>query len=69
MRDRKEFRFGELIEKNIFKNLSFLFQGSLKKFKAIDVKNVAKAMLIISKKKFKDIYYNSNRLQEILNKY
>jgi len=66
--DRKEFRLGEIIGKKIFKKLSFLFQGSLRKFRAIESKDVAKAMIIISKKKYQDIYFDSGYLQDISNK-
>jgi len=66
--DRKEFRLGEIIGKKIFKKSSFLFQGSLRKFRAIESKDVAKAMIIISKKKYQDIYFDSGYLQDISNK-
>ena len=66
--DRKEFRLGEIIGKTIFKKLSFLFQGSLRKFRAIESKNVAKAMIVISKNNYQDIYFDSRYLQDISNK-
>jgi len=66
--DRKEFRLGEIIGKKIFKKLSFLFQGSLRKFRAIESKNVAKAMIVISKNNYQDIYFDSGYLQDISNK-
>jgi nucleoside-diphosphate-sugar epimerase len=66
--DRKEFRLGEIIGKTIFKKLSFLFQGSLRKFRAIESKNVAKAMIVISKNNYQDIYFDSKYLQDISNK-
>ena len=66
--DRKEFRLGEIIGKKIFKKLSFLFQGSLRKFRAIESKNVAKAMIVISKNNYQDIYFDSRYLQDISNK-
>ena len=66
--DRKEFRLGEIIGKNIFKKLSFLFQGPLRKLRAIESKNVAKAMIIISKNNYQDIYFDSEYLQDISNK-
>ena len=66
--DRKEFRLGEIIGKKIFKKLSFLFQGSLRKFRAIESKNVAKAMIVISKNNYQDIYFDSEYLQDISNK-
>ena len=66
--DRNEFRLGEIIGKNIYKKLSFLFQGSLRKFRAIESKNVAKAMIVISKNNYQDIYFDSKYLQDISNK-
>jgi len=66
--DRNEFRLGEIIGKNIYKKLSFLFQGSLRKFRAIESKNVAKAMIVISKNNYQDIYFDSRYLQDISNK-
>ena len=65
---RKKFRFGEFFAQKTFKNLSFLFQGFLKQFKPIDAKNVAKAMLVISKNNFENIYFNSDYLQTLSNK-
>jgi len=65
---RKKFRFGEFFAQKTFKNLSFLFQGFLKQFKPIDAKNVAKAMLVISKNNFENIYFNSDYLQTLSKK-
>ena len=65
---RNKFRLGEFIGQLIFKNLSFLFQGSLKQYRAIDSKNVAKAMVYISKNNFKDIYFDSNNLENLSKK-
>ena len=65
---RNKFRLGEFIAQLIFKNLSFLFQGSLKQYRAIDSKNVAKAMVYISKNDFKDIYFDSSNLENLSKK-
>ena len=65
---RNSFRLGEFIGQKIFKNLSYLFLGSLKKYKAIDAKNVAMAMLYIVKNNLKDIYFDSEYLQKLSNK-
>ena len=65
---RNKFRLGEFIGQLIFKNLSFLFQGSLKQYRAIDSKNVAKAMVYISKNDFKDIYFDSSNLENLSKK-
>jgi hypothetical protein len=51
------------------KTLSFMFLGNLKKYKAIEAKTVAKAMLTIAQKNnsgFK--IYESDVIQKIINK-
>ncbi len=48
--NRKEFRLGEMIAKGLMKALSFLFIGSLNKYKGIDANDVARAMVAASKK-------------------
>jgi uncharacterized protein YbjT (DUF2867 family) len=47
--DRKEIRFGEIIGKVVMQAISFLFIGSLKKYKAIQATTVAQAMVKQSK--------------------
>lgn len=47
--NRKEFRLAELIGKGVMKGLSGLFAGKLKKFKGIDVADVAQAMVTAAK--------------------
>jgi len=42
--DRKEFRFGEKMAGAIYKGVSFLMVGGLKKYKSIEALTVAKAM-------------------------
>jgi len=67
--DRKEFRLGEKIGAFFMKILSFMFLGNLKKYKAIEAKTVAKAMLTIAQKNnsgFK--IYESDVIQKIINK-
>ena len=63
--ERNEFRLGEKIGAFIMKTLSFLFLGNLKKYKAIEGKTVAKAMLVMAQKNnsgFK--IYESDVIQE-----
>ena len=67
--NRNKFRLGEFIGQKLFKSLSFLFQGPLKEYRAIKAKDVAKAMIYISKNDFKDTYYDSGRLQNLAKKY
>jgi len=66
--ERKEFRLGEKIGAFFMKTLSFLFLGNLKKYKPIEGKTVAKAMLVIGQTNnsgFK--IYESDMIQEIGN--
>lgn len=66
--NRTEFRLGEKIGAFFMKTLSFLFLGNLKKYKAIEGKTVAKALLTIVKTNnsgFK--IYESDVIQEIGN--
>jgi uncharacterized protein YbjT (DUF2867 family) len=66
--NRTEFRLGEKVGAFFMKSLSFLFLGNLKKYKPIEGKTVAKALLKIAetnKKGFK--IYESDAIQEIGN--
>ena len=65
---RNKFRFGEFIGQKLFKNLSFLFLGPLKQYRAIEAKDVSKAMLYISKNDQKIIYYDSEYIQDLSKK-
>ncbi len=47
--NRKGFRLGEYIGKIVMKAISFLFIGKLKRYKAIEARDVAKAMIKLSK--------------------
>ena len=61
--DRKENRKGEKIAKFIFKNLSFIFIGKLRPFKAIRATNVAKAIMYIKNNELKDLFFTSDKLE------
>ena len=64
--NRTEFRLGEKIGAFFMKTLSFVFLGNLKKYKAIEGKTVAKALLTIAQANnsgFK--IYESDVIQEI----
>ena len=66
--NRTEFRLGEKVGAFFMKTLSFLFLGNLKKYKPIEGKTVAKALLKIAKTNnigFK--IYESDAIQEIGN--
>lgn len=66
---RKEFRFWELIGKGLMQTLSFIFIGSLKKYKAIHAQNVAKAMIIIANNNFPKNIFESDEMKEISETY
>ena len=63
--DRKENRVGERIAKSIFKSLSFIFVGKLRSFKAIHANNVAKAIMYITKNQLKDLFFTSDKLEDL----
>ena len=66
--NRTEFRLGEKVGGFFMKMLPFLFFGNLKKYKPIESKTVAKALLRIAQKNNKGFkIYESNRIQEIGN--
>ena len=66
--DRTEFRLGEKVGAFFMKMLPFLFIGSFKKYKPIEGKTVAKALLKIAQKNNKGFkIYESNVIQEIGN--
>ena len=65
--DRKEKRLGEKLGIFVFKLLSPLFLGPLKKMKPIQSEKVAKAMIKISNGDFKQQVFESNELVEISN--
>ena len=67
MGDRKEKRVGEKVGIFIFKLLSPLFLGPLKKMKPIHSKKVAKAMIKITNGDFKQNVFESNEIVEISN--
>ena len=63
--DRKEKRIGEKIGILIFKLLSPLFVGPLKKMKPIHSEKVAKAMLNISNNEHNKVIFESNEIVEL----
>ena len=65
--NRKEKRFGEKIGIFLFKLLSPLFLGPLKKMKPIHSEKVAKVMIKISNGDFKQHVFESNEIAEISN--
>ena len=67
MGDRKEKRVGEKVGIFIFKLLSPLFLGPLKKMKPIHSKKVARAMIKITNGDFKQNVFESNEIVEVSN--
>ena len=65
--DRKEKRLGEKLGIFVFKLLSPLFLGPLKKMKPIQSEKVAKAMIKISNGEFKHHVFESNEIVELSN--
>ena len=63
--NRKTFRLGERIGILVMKALSIFFLGSLKKYKPIQVKYVAKAMVHIAEKNFEKKIFLSDHLEEL----
>ena len=61
---RNETRIGEGIAQFIFKKLSFIFIGKLRPLKAISALNVSKAIIRISEKKYKGLYFTSDKLED-----
>ena len=67
MGNRKEKRFGEKIGIFLFKLLSPLFLGPLKKMKPIQSEKVAKAMIKVSNDDFQQTIFESNEIVEFAN--
>ena len=67
MGNRKEKRFGEKIGIFLFKLLSPLFLGPLRKMKPIQSEKVAKAMIKVSKGEFQQTIFESNEIIEVAN--
>ena len=65
--DRKEKRIGEKIGIFVFKVLSPLFLGPLKKMKPIHSATVAKAMIAITQNDSSKTIFESNEISEIIN--
>ncbi|OAB27329.1 Uncharacterized conserved protein YbjT, contains NAD(P)-binding and DUF2867 domains [Flavobacterium fryxellicola] len=66
--NRTEFRLGEKLGAFFMKTFSFLFLGNIKKYKPIESKTVAKALLKIAQTNTKGFkIYESDAIQEIAN--
>jgi len=67
MGDRKEKRVGEKIGIFVFKLLSPLLLGPLKKMRPIHSETVAKAMIAIAQSNIQQITFESNEISKIIN--
>lgn len=65
MGNRSEFRFGEKVGIGFMKTFGWLFIGSLKKYRGIDARDVASAMIKISTLPAEKLVYESDELREI----
>lgn len=63
--DREEYRFGEEMGKVFMKTFAFAFKGKWKKYKGIEAKDVAKAMIHIAGFSLPKMIYESDELQEL----
>ena len=66
MGDRKEKRVGEKIGIFVFKLLSPLLLGPLKKMKPIHSEIIAKAMIVTAQNDTQQITFESNEISEII---
>ena len=62
---RKEFRFGEMVGKGFMKAFNFLLFGKLKKYRGINARSVARAMIEIANMPTNKIHFESNEIAEI----
>lgn len=63
--ERKEFRLAEELTKPIAKLFSFFLFGKLKKYRAIEAKKVAKAMITLAISGISDVIIESDKIQEL----
>ncbi len=66
---RKEFRFAEKISIAVFKFLSFIFVGPLRKYKGINGEDVAKSMIMLAQNGSGIVTVESNILKKIAEEY
>lgn len=67
--NRKEFRFGEKIGIIFFKLFSFIFVGSLRKYRGIKSEDVAKGMIMLAKSGIGKVTIESNIIKRIADEY
>lgn len=67
--NRKEFRFAEKVSIVVFKFLSFIFVGPLRKYKGINAEDVAKSMIMLAQNDNGIVTVESNILKKIAEEY
>ncbi len=64
--DREEFRFGEKVSLGVLKAFDFALVGGLKKYKPIEAKTVARAMVLVADRNQPGVYvYESEEIKKI----
>lgn len=66
---RNEFRFGEKVSIVLFKIFSFIFVGSLKKYKGIYAEDVAKGMIMLAQSGMVNVTIESNIIKQLADEY
>ena len=66
MGKREEFRIGEEAGKVVMRFLSFLFLGSLRKYKPIESGRVARAIIILANSDYPDVIVESDQIDELV---
>jgi len=67
--NRKEFRFAEKVSIAVFKFLSFIFVGPLRKYKGINGEDVSKSMIMLAQNGSGIVTIESNILKKIAEEY
>lgn len=67
--NRKEFRFGERVSIVLFKIFSFIFVGSLRKYKGIYAEDVAKGMIMLAQSGMGNVTIESNIVKQLADEY
>ena len=67
--NRKEFRFGEKVAIVFFKIFSFIFVGSIKKYKGIYAQDVAKGMIMLAQSGLGKVTVESNFIKQLADEY
>lgn len=66
--ERNEYRFGEIVGTKIVRLFNPVMVGNLKKYRGINARDVAKAMIEIANGNYREKIFESDRIQEIADK-